>query len=315
MRKLSLSTPLALGLALAAGCAGADSHHGGMLVDPGPVPPNGMQIILPIQKGIKAGTDNELCTWTNVTADHDMLVKSVQGFQSETGHHVVVYKTKTYEPAGTTRPCTDDDMASFRFVAGAGGEGISLKNTAPGDLVFMIEKGYQIVVNEHFLNATPKDHDAQSAVNIEFADPKGKVIPSGALAVTDTKFTVPLGKAVLDNECTLQDNFKLWFAIPHMHEWGSQTLIEHIDAMGVSHTLFQTKWQPKYTFEPPELRRDPADPILLAKGDRIKVHCEWNNDSGQPLKFGPEMCVFFGQTIDDKGQGNHACDRGEWTGF
>lgn len=308
MRKLSLA------LALAAGCGGADSHSG-MLIDPGPVPENGMQIILPIQKGIKAGSDNELCTWTNIIADKDIYVKAIQGFQSETGHHVAVYKTKTYEPAGTTRPCTDDDMAAFKLVGGAGGEGLTPKNIAPGKVAFTIEKGYQLVINEHFLNASTVDHDAQSAVNLDFGQPGDMLIPSGGIAIVDTGFTLPVGPSSLDIDCTLEDSFKVWLAIPHMHRWGTRVKVEHVNSMGISNSLFNLPWDAKYTFEPPELRHHPDEPLHLRKGDTIKVHCEWNNDTGKPLKFGPEMCVFFGQTVDDVGLGNRACDRKEWTGF
>lgn len=308
MRKLSLA------LALAAGCGGADSHSG-MLIDPGPVPENGMQIILPIQKGIKAGSDNELCTWTNIITDRDLMVKAIQGIQSETGHHVVVYKTKSYEPAWTTRPCREDDLASFRFVGGAGGEGVMLKNTAPGNVVFSIEKGYQIVINEHFLNASPKDHDGQSAVNFDFAKPGEKTIPSGAVTLVDTKMKIPEGQGALTVDCKLERSFRVWLAIPHMHRWGSHIKIEHTSQTGKVNSLFNLSWDPKYTFEAPELRGTPESPIMFEKGDRIKVDCQWNNDTGKPLTFGPEMCVFFAQTIDDDGQGNWACDRDEWVSY
>ncbi len=310
MRKLSLS----FALALAAGCGGADSHSG-MLVDPGPAPANGMQIILPIQKGIKAGSDNELCTWTDVITNQDLLIKSIQGIQSETGHHVVVYKTKTYEPAWTTRPCKEDDLASFRFVGGAGGEGVTLKNTAPGNVVFTIEKGYQIVINEHFLNASPADHDGQSAVNFEYAPAGQKSIPSGAVTLVDTKMKQPLGLSSLTVDCKLDQTFQVWLAIPHMHRWGTHIKIDHITEAGKSVNLFDLPWDPKYTFEAPELRGSPDNPITFNKGDRIKVNCQWNNDTGKPLTFGPEMCVFFAQTVDNEGQGNWACDRDEWVSY
>jgi len=310
MRKLSLS----FALALAAGCGGADSHSG-MLIDPGPAPANGMQIILPIQKGIKAGSDNELCTWTDVTVDKTIFIKAIQGFQSETGHHIVVYKTKTYEPAGTTRPCSDDDMASFRYVGAAGGEGITIKNIAPGNLAFVVEKGYQIVVNEHFLNASPTDHDGQSAVNLEYVDPGMTPVPSGAFSVLDTKLKVPTGPSIVDIEAELTRDFKVWQAIPHMHRWGTHIKIEHTPRGGTATSLFDIKWDDKYTFEPPELRAEPDKPLLFQKGDKIRVSCSYNNDTGKPLGFGPEMCVFSTQTIDDVGQGNWAWEGREWVDY
>ncbi len=281
---------------------------------PPAAPENGMQIIIPIMHDIAPGSDNEVCTWTDVIADHDMSVRAVQGFQTETGHHVVVYKTKSYEPAGTRRTCTGDDLTTVRFVAGAGGEGVYDKNEAPGNLAFTIEKGYQVVVNEHFLNATTKTHDAQSVVNIYLADPGKTYIRSGALAVVDTSFIVPVGQPVKNIDCVIQEDFKAWFSIPHMHRWGHNIKVDHVSD-GISKRLFDTDWTPGFTFHPPEIRVDPATPSVFKKGDHIKVACEWYNDTTGPLNFGQEMCVFFAQTIDDHGQGNWACDGGQWAGF
>ena len=58
-----------------------------------------------------------------------------------------------------------------------------MKNVAPGNIVFKIEKGSQLVVNEHFLNATREAHDVQSALNLEYVDPSQKFIPAGALSL------------------------------------------------------------------------------------------------------------------------------------
>jgi hypothetical protein len=281
---------------------------------PGPAPENGMQIVIPIMRGVPAGSDNEICTWTDAIADRDLMVRAVQGFQTETGHHIVVYKTKNHEPPGTRRHCSNDDLTTVRFVAGAGGEGIYDMNEAPGNLAFTIEKGYQIVVNEHFLNATSKPHDAQSVVNIYFADPNKTYIPSGALAIVDTTIDLPVGRPTKEINCVMNDDYKAWFSIPHMHAWGVNIKVDH-ESGGVSKRLFDTNWVPSYTFRPPEMRVDPATPTLFKKGDRIKVLCEWNNDTGANLGFGPEMCVFFSQTVDDRGQGNWACDAGVWQSF
>lgn len=278
-------------------------------------PANGFQVVLPIVRGIKAGTDNEYCTWTDYIADRDLDVKAVQAFQSETGHHVVLFTTKKHQPAGTTRLCTDDDMATFRFGAGAGGEGVKDINEAPGDLVFLIPKGSQLVVNAHYLNASTKDHDAQSALSVFLADPSKQWIPSGSIALLKSELDIPEGRSALDINCTMQKRLESWLFIPHMHEWGSHIMVSRVSAAGKTESLFDTDWQPAYTFHPPEIRRDPSNPFVFEQGDQIKVRCEWNNTSGRKLWFGPEMCVAFAQTVDRDGSGNLDCDNGEWGTF
>jgi hypothetical protein len=305
-------------VSVAAGCSGGGGSNGnGMLIDPGPVPTNGMQIILPVIKDIQPGTDNELCTWTDTIVDKDLWVKGVQGIQSAAGHHIVVYKTKTYQPGGTTRKCTDADTATLRFVAGAGGEGVKQYNEAPGNLAFTIEAGYQIMINHHYINASPTPHDVQSAVNIQFADPNDtNVIPSGALAIVDTNLHLPPGEPTVDINCTMQKDIKAWYWIPHMHAYGTEITVDHTDGTGATERLFDTNpWSPEYTFHPPTMEVAPDAAKHFNKGDQIKVHCAWRNDTASDLTFGIEMCVFFAQTVDDTRTGNIACDGGQWTDF
>ena len=304
---------LAFVAVLVAGCSAGSSS--GMLIDPGPAPSNGLQIVTPIIHDIEPGTDNELCTFTDVIADHDLYVKAIQGIQTVAGHHIIVYQTKTFEAPNTTRKCTNDDLTEVRYVGGAAGEGVDAKNTAPGNLAFTIQKGYQIVINHHYINASPKAHDVQSAVNLFFTAAGEQVVPMGALAVVDTDLHLPPGLATKDIDCTLQNDVKTWFMIPHMHEYGTTISVDHVTSDGTATRLFDTPWNPTYTFEPPETRMDPSKPVVFAKGDHVKVHCEWNNTASKELTFGLEMCVFFAQTIDDVGQGNLACDAGNWTGF
>jgi hypothetical protein len=54
---------------------------------------------------------------------------------------------------------------------------------------------------------------------------------------------------------------------------------------------------------------------MFVPGDKLKVRCEWNNDTTTPLGFGFEIGVAFGMFVDDTGTGNFACDGGSWTDF
>src|SRR5262249_26164287 len=154
-------------------------------------------------------------------------IKGVQGIQSQGGHHVVVYSTTIKQPAGTSRVCTDADMTSFRFSAGAGGEGQGAINMAPANLVFRIPAGSQLVVNHHYINATPKPTDAQSVVNVYFAEPGTQNIPAGSLAFLDSSMRIPAGGGGLDVTCTLNKEFDAWLVIPHMHELGRHITVDH----------------------------------------------------------------------------------------
>jgi hypothetical protein len=254
-----------------------------------------------------------MCEWTNVFADKDTDIKSVVGYQNEPpGHHIVAYYTTVTQPPGTSRVCLDSDMATFRLLAGEGGEGLA--NAAPGNLVFRVPEGAQIVLNSHYLNTTDHELQGQSASNLYFADPNQPNIPSGNVAFLDDTLDVPPGAYTMDIHCVQQNTMKLWYFIPHMHAWGKHINVD-ITQSGVKSNVFNVDWDPSLTFHPPEKRMSEDAPMMLNAGDAIDVHCEWNNDTGHDLPFGFEMCVAFGEFIDDTGMGNLACDKSFWTPF
>jgi len=283
---------------------------------PGPAPAAGagFQIIVPPVYDIEAGGSYEYCTWTNVTLDHDVWIKSSQGWQTETGHHVIIFYNTNPQPA-QTRICSDSDMANFRFATGAAGEGASELNTLPGNLAVFIPKGSQIVVNHHYLNAsTTSVPEAQSALNVLYADPGSTIERASSLVFLDTAMSVPPGQNSINVTCTIKQPFETWYMIPHMHNWGQHITIDHI-AGSKTDRLFDVDWDPSYAFHPPELKNDPTSPHVFNVGDQVHVRCDYNNTTGSPLTFGKEMCVFFAGTVDPKSVGNIACDSDTWGPF
>src|SRR5579884_1397600 len=118
------------------GCGGSDSPSNLLPgFNPPPPPANGVQYIMPIVHNLAPGSDNEMCTWIGDKLDHDIDIKTIQGYQTAGGHHIILYATTQPQPAGTTRPCLGTDTVTFRFAAGSGGEGTGAINTAPGNLV------------------------------------------------------------------------------------------------------------------------------------------------------------------------------------
>lgn len=285
--------------------------------DPGPAPSSdaGFQIVLPIVKNIAAGASDEYCSWTNIILDHDVWLKESVGFQSETGHHIIIYYTMTPAPAGQSRLCTDADMVSFRFGVGAGGEGVAEDNKLPGDLAVHIPKGAQLVINHHYLNASAKPvAEAQSAVSVYYAAKNAKITQTSSLAFVDSSMTLPPGNAVVDYTCTMKADTEIWEILPHMHYYGTHINVDLVSASATKR-LFDLDWTPDYMFHPPITTMDPSTPDTLHQGDQLKIHCEYNNTTGSTLDFGQEMCVVYSQTVDPNMVGNMECDQGQWGSF
>jgi len=303
-----------LGLMLLIGCGTSEPTGPETLPDleVPPPPENGVQVITPIVRDLQPGTDYEICTWTDSIVDVQTDIRSTIGFQTEPpGHHVILFYTLDKQPPGTSRICTDTDMASFRYLSGNGANGEL--NAAPGDLVFRMPPGAQLVVNHHYLNASDQVLEGQALINVNYAD-DGVYTPSGATAIVDTAIELPIGRSTHDISCTLDRQMKFWYFIPHMHRWGTNITVDTVRS-GEKQRLFDTVWEESFTFHPPELRQDPAAPMVMNAGDKIEIHCEWNNDTDKVLNFGFEMCVGFGQFVDDAGLGNLACNNGSWGTF
>lgn len=308
----------------AAACSSGSSgnHQGGVALmagfDPGPAPTadQGFQIVTPIVQGIKPGASDEYCTWTDMILQHDVWVDGSQGIQSETGHHVIVYYSSVHQTPGT-HLCTNDEMAEFNFgmPGGSGGQ----KFTMPGNLATKLPAGAQIVVNHHYLNASATTvAEAQSAINVFYADPSKPHTPSGAMIVLDTDLTVPVGASSYQENCTVNRPYEAWMEFPHMHAWGTHITITYTPAAtGEPQQLFDMDWDPSYAFDPTPVSKtfDPSTPFVFNAGDKISIKCDYMNNTNSELTFGDEMCVFGAFTVDPNDLGNLECDRGKWGAF
>src|SRR5436305_699444 len=96
--------------------------------------------------------------------------------------------------------------------------------------------GFQIVLPiVHGIEASSVD--AQSAVNVVFADPNTPLTRSGNLAIVDTSLRVKPGNASMNIHCKMQNDMKLWVLTPHMHQWGQHITIEHVKGDGPPNRL------------------------------------------------------------------------------
>ena len=285
----------------------------GFDLPPAPAPDVGMRFITPPTRDLLPGSNHEICSWTGVQVDHDIDVREARGYQAKVGHHIILFASKLNLPAGTSRECTDTDMASFRMVAATGSEG--LPSTAPGELVYRIDAGMYVVLQEHYLNEGDATVDSQSALDVIFAEPGKTYTPSHSIAFLKSTLDLKPGANTLDVHCQMTEDIQGWYAIPHMHEWGT-SFNASITHAGVTEPMFdQLAWKKEFMFSPPKKTWDVTLPKTLHKDDTIDVHCEWNNTEATDLHFGTEMCVFFMQTIDTNNRGNLDCDDGSWGSF
>jgi hypothetical protein len=278
-----------------------------------PPPENGMRVISPVVHGLEPGSNHEICAWTGIKVDQETQIRVATGYQKIAGHHVIVFSTKINMTPGLQRECNDSDMANWHQVVGTGGEGTA--SAAPGNLVFDIPAGEYITLQHHYINATDSTVDSQAVVDLEYADPGQHYIPSRGIAFLNTQLNLPPGPSSLAVHCVMQSDVKAWMSLPHMHDYGTMFNATVTHSGTVTKMVDNLVWDKDYTFHPPETMYDVNTPFVFHTGDQIDVNCNWNNTTSSNLFFGTEMCVLFGQTIDDVNLGNIDCDNGSWGQF
>jgi hypothetical protein len=285
--------------------------------DPGaaPDPSQGFQIITPMVSDVEPGASQEYCYYTNMILSDDAWVSSNQGFQSETGHHIVLYYAMNPQPVDQ-HLCGTEEMGEFQFGMGAGGGPTATKFALPGNLAVKLPKGAQVVINSHYLNAgATAVAQAQSAINVYYADPNVQHTPSSMMVVVNTNLTVPVGASVFTEDCTVNQTYQAWSSFPHMHNWGTHVTITDTPAdTGVPQQLFDMDWQADYAFDFSAVAKtvDPTKPFVFNAGDKIHIECQYLNTTSSPMSFGNEMCVFANFVVDPNSVGNMACNAGHW---
>lgn len=288
-----------LTLVLAAGCAASPTASYIAGFAPPAVEKGYTRYVTPTIQEIDPGQDVMFCEWIAAPSDDDRQVLDTKGFQSLGGHHVALYATSEIEAVGTSRICTTRDMLTVSFVGAVGLEGVSTV-ALPDGMAFSIPKGFALMTNTHYINATDNPIEAQSVVDVKFADPKHPLQPAGSVAVNHDMFSIPAsGLYTSDGYCTAKSQFSFFMWGNHMHEWGDHVMSEIIHPDGTKTLLaHDDHWSKDLTFNPNWMRWDVSEPFVVNAGDTFHVQCTWNNTTGDALTFPQEMCVSTGFTLE-----------------
>ncbi len=270
-----------------------------------PPPPGSgyTRYVTPTIKQLDPGDDVMFCEWVAAPEDSDRQIIDTKGFQSQGGHHVALYATTEIEDVGTSRPCTTRDMLTVSFVGAVGLEGVSTV-ALPDGMAFDVPKGHALMTNTHYINATDNAIEAQSVIDVKFADPKQPLQGAGNVAVNHDMFSIPAGQTYTsDGYCQAKSQLSFFMWGNHMHEWGAHAMSEVIRADGTRELLAKDdEWSKDKTFNPPWTRWDVSQPFVVNAGDTFHVQCTWNNTTSDALTFPTEMCVATGFTLEDMPQ-------------
>lgn len=271
--------------------------------------PGGMALFSEVVT-LDAGDDITLCTFTDQITDEISYIHNTVGHQSHYGHHVVLYYLPKPEEVGT-RDC--GNMERLRLVlGGAGGDNESAYDL-PGNIATQVPAGAQLVVNHHWINYGEKSEDVQAIIVTVPPDSTDAddVVVARAMALTTIGFSIPPaspGSATI--ECELEEEATALMMLGHAHERATWVKAERIKPDGTEEVLFDHAFLPEMALNP-KVFVFPVedDPLKFEVGDKIRMRCDWENDTNEEIKYPTEMCAFFANTIADD---DMTCVGGSW---
>lgn len=272
--------------------------------------PGELQIVSPAVRKIPAGANVMHCSYLDFRFKETTDVVGFHGALSLGGHHAILYVARQDRPVDT-HPCTEDDMINSQYLAGTGADSaFAALGDLPPEVGFRVPANAQLMIQTHFVNASLAAIDGQAAINIKTAKPTASRMPADLFAVANNRFVLPPGQVTSsETTCEVKEKLSLFFLAGHEHALGTYVKIEHHIGSSAK-MLYDREWAEQYEFDPPLEVYSVQQPLVINPGDKIRIHCTWNNTSGRELRFPDEMCVAWGYYFP--GHGEIDCVDGFW---
>ena len=245
--------------------------------------PTGWQTLVSGEWSMPAGGEAWVCA--RKTLKEDLFVTSFESIAPTGTHHVVLTFGPPDAPDGVS-PCTGTTV--FRVSAYGGGRGV-LPLKFPQGIARKIPKGSQLLLNIHLFNGYGEDLTGTSGVRA-LTIPESEVIELAEHVATGTQYLqLPARQTTTQiGHCTMTSDVTLIAVAPHMHRLGVHQKVFAETAAGEI-TLLDTP------FDLDSQSYRPLDSVKLARGERVRVECTYNNTTDETITYGDsaldEMCT------------------------
>ena len=171
----------------------------------------------------------------------------------------------------------------------------------PKGIALRLEPHQQVFLNPHMKNFSAETVTPDVRFNI-YRVPSRNVqhVAQGLIVGNISDIDIPAGgDQTLTAEWTAPVDLVLIELATHQHRLGVYANIEIAHGEGAPELMYENRdWQ-----HPPSFW--PLGGLRLAKGDRMRITCQWHNTDDHPVGFGPkttdEMCFILGFYYRDSG--------------
>ncbi len=245
------------------------------------------------------------CFYTDTFTTEEMAVSTSFGQQGDGGHHITIYYTDSpQEPH--FGPCDDDEMESWRLIAGSGGDdgGVAVAELPEGSAI-RVPAGKQLVLQAHYINFGPAFRvvDTATLKQIPLEDVQQF---ASSFVVLDDSFEIPPQTDFYESvtRCRVPRDINAVLVLGHQHEAGLSFKLEVIDEDDqVIDVLYdEPRWIPYYASHPPTLKYTLDAPLHLPADTRLRQSCTWKNETDEAISHPLEMCVAFLFYFPDQGE-------------
>ncbi len=253
-----------------------------------PAANEGMQFVMP-EMTIPAGEEKMVCWVPDWKPDQDYLVARFVGFQGSMGHHVVALSSRVPRKAGDVFDCTSlEQMTTVEpLILADLPDGQQL---LPEGYAIRLKAGKTIVFQSHYVNYEDKDAVVADVARLTFS-PTDDVTEVGYLIANHNTISVPPGQSEQIVDCNVPESVGLMLLMGHMHEQGKSIHIDLTRGDQLESLYEVDAWTTHFRDKPPINKYDIANPLMIEAGDRLTVHCNYDNPTGDTLNFPKEMCT------------------------
>lgn len=307
--------PAALGFAVIAiaGCTPGDGADDGPIDARVPVPPapsedEALQFVMP-ETIIPAGEEKMMCWIPDFDVEQDYLLTHFQGWQyTPGGHHVVALKAGIPQEKGTVYDCTQiEQMTDVRPLINP--DPSPETRAFPDGYAIRLRAGTTVVLQSHYINYGEVDMNVADVARIDLAPADSEPIEASYIAMNHGGLDLPVGESASDLGCTLPEeagDVEFLSLFGHMHGFGKDLAIDGDFGAGWERLYTIDEWEQDFRDNPPVTLYDPAgmgERVQMQPGDRLNLHCAWNNTSDTALRFPSEMCAavatYFPARLED----------------